>query len=88
MNSAKVVNLAITNPDIFAERKNPNGLARNRITSKENTRPHTHQMAIAIDTLMEIVVGIELEHDPIYLSKRKMHIHQYHVHEEDITRFP
>ena len=74
VNSAKVVNLAITNPDKFAERKNPNGLARNRITSKENTRPHTHQMAIAIDTLMEIVVGIELEHDPIYLSKRKMHI--------------
>ena len=31
-------------------------------------------MAIAIDTLMEIVAGIELEHDPIYLSKRKMHI--------------
>ena len=74
VNSAKVVNLAITNHDKFAERKNPNGLARNRITSKENTQLHTHQMAIAIDTLMEIVVGIELEYDPIYLSKRKMHI--------------
>ena len=72
VNSAKVVNLAITDPDKFAERKNPNGLARNRVTTKST--PHTHQMAIAIDTLMEIVVGIELEHDPIYLSKRKMHI--------------
>ena len=73
VNSAKVVNLAITNHDKFAERKNPNGLARNRITSKENTQHHTHQMAIAIDTLMEIVVGIELEHDPKYLQLRKFH---------------
>ena len=70
VNSAKVVNLAITNHDKFAERKNPNGLARNRITSKENTQHHTHQMAIAIDTLMEIVVGIKLEHDPKYLQLR------------------
>ena len=30
-------------------------------------------MAIAIDTLMEIVTGVKLEHDPIYLRKRKMH---------------
>ena len=30
-------------------------------------------MAIAIDTLMEIVTGIKLENDPIYLRKRKMH---------------
>ena len=74
VNSAKVVNLAITDPDKFAERKNPNGKARNRIKNKNSATPHTHQMAIAIDTLMEIVVGIELEHDPIYLSKRKMHI--------------
>ena len=73
VNSAKVVNLAITNHDKFAERKNPNGLARNRITNKENTQLHTHQMAIAIDTLMEIVVDIELEHDPKYLQLRKFH---------------
>ena len=74
VNSAKVVNLAITDPEKFAERKNPNGKARNRIKNKNSATPHTHQMAIAIDTLMEIVAGIELEHDPIYLSKRKMHI--------------
>jgi len=74
VNSAKIVNLAITDPDKFAERKNPNGKARNRIKNKNSATPHTHQMAIAIDTLMEIVAGIELEHDPIYLSKRKMHI--------------
>ena len=72
-NSVKVVNLAITNPKKFLERKNPNGLARNRITDPKKATPHTHQMAIAIDTLMEIVTGIKLENDPIYLRKRKMH---------------
>ena len=74
VNSAKVVNLAITDPDKFAKRKNPDGKARNRISNKQSATPHTHQMAIAIDTLMEIVVGIKLEHDPIYLSKRKFHV--------------
>ena len=73
VNSAKVVNLAITDPKKFLERKNPNGLARNRITDPKKATPHTHQMAIAIDTLMEIVTGVKLEHDPIYLRKRKMH---------------
>lgn len=72
-NSVKIVNLAITDPEKFLERKNPNGLARNRITDPKKATPHTHQMAIAIDTLMEIVTGIKLEHDPIYLQKRKMH---------------
>jgi len=72
-NSAKVVNLAITDPEKFLERKNPNGLARNRITDPKKATPHTHQMAIAIDTLMEIVTGIKLKHDPIYIRKRKMH---------------
>ena len=72
-NSVKIVNLAITDPEKFLERKNPNGLARNRITDPKKATPHTHQMAIAIDTLMEIVTGIKLEHDPIYLRKRKMH---------------
>ena len=74
VNSAKVVNLAITDPEKFAERKNPNGKARNRIKNKNSATPHTHQIAIAIDTLMEIVAGIELEHDPIYLSKRKFYV--------------
>ena len=73
VNSAKVVNLAITDPKKFLERKNPSGLARNRITDPKKATPHTHQMAIAIDTLMEIVTGVKLEHDPIYLQKRKMH---------------
>ena len=72
-NSVKIVNLAITDPEKFLERKNPNGLARNRITDPKKATPHTHQMAIAIDTLMEIVTGIKLENDPIYLRKRKMH---------------
>ena len=33
-------------------------------------------MTIAIDTLMEIVTGIKLEHDPIYLQKRKIHTYR------------
>ena len=73
INSVKIVNLAITDPEKFLERKNPNGLARNRITDPKKATPHTHQMAIAIDTLMEIVTGIKLENDPIYLRKRKIH---------------
>ena len=32
---------------------------------------HTHQDALAIDTLMEMVVGVTLEDDPRYLELRK-----------------
>ena len=35
------------------------------------SRKHTHQNAFGIDTLMEIVTGIKLENDPVYLQKRK-----------------
>ena len=70
--SANVVNLAITDPIKFKSRKFK-GKNRNKIKDKSKATPHTHQMAIAIDTLMEIVTGIKLEHDPIYLRKRKMH---------------
>ena len=31
---------------------------------------HTHQDALAIDTLMEIMTGVKHEVDGIYLSKR------------------
>ena len=31
---------------------------------------HTHQDALAIDTLMEMITGIKLETDPTYLRKR------------------
>ena len=33
---------------------------------------HTHQEAIGIDVLMELITGIKLEDDPIYLEKRNI----------------
>ena len=72
-NSAKLVNLAITDEEKFLSRKF-SGDNRNKIIDPKKARPWTHQSAIAIDTLMEIVTGIKLEHDPIYLRKRKNHI--------------
>ena len=40
-NSVKIVNLAITDPEKFLERKNPNGLARNRITDPKKAHSCT-----------------------------------------------
>ena len=74
VNSAKLVNLAITDEKKFRSRKF-SGDNRNEIKDPTKATPHTHQMAIAIDTLMEIVAGVKLEHDTIYLRKRKMHTH-------------
>ena len=73
VNSAKLVNLAITDEEKFRSRKF-SGDNRNEIKDPTKAIPHTHQMAIAIDTLMEIVAGVKLEHDPIYLKKRKYHV--------------
>ena len=65
-------NLAITDWEKFKSRKF-SGNNRNKISNKNNAIKHTHQMAIALDTLMAIVTGVELAHDPVYLSKRKFH---------------
>ena len=67
--ASEVANLAITDYDKFASRKfdGPNS---NKTTGKNNARKHTHQNALAIDTLMKIVTGVELEYDPVYLQKR------------------
>ena len=35
---------------------------------------YLYSEAISIDTLMSIVTGIELEHDPIYVSRRNNHL--------------
>ena len=72
-NSAKVANLAITDWKKFKSREFK-GKNRNKISDPSNAIKHTHQMAIAIDKLMEVVTGIKLENDPIYLQKRKMHL--------------
>jgi hypothetical protein len=69
--ASEVANLAITDYDKFASRKfdGPNS---NKTTGKNNARKHTHQNALAIDTLMKIVTGVELEYDPVYLQKRNV----------------
>ncbi len=70
--ASKVANLAITDWNQFKSRKY-GGAQSNAIEDPKNAIKHTHQMAIAIDTLMKIVTGVELEHDAVYLQKRKYH---------------
>ena len=43
---------------------------KNNQYKKHNARKHTHQEALAIDTLMEMVTGIKHEKDITYLAKR------------------
>ena len=68
--ASEVANLAITDWDKFTSRKY-NGTQHNKISSKDSPRVHTAQMAFALDTLMKITTGVELEHDAVYLQKRK-----------------
>ena len=70
INSSKVANLAIKDWDKFRKRKF-DGKKSNAISDPLNARKHTHQNAFGIDTLMEIVTGVKLENDPVYLQKRK-----------------
>ena len=71
--AAEVVNLAIIDWDKFKSRKY-DGNQSNAIEDPKNANKHTHQYAIAIDTLMKIVTGLELENDPVYLQKRRYQI--------------
>ena len=73
INSAKVANLAIIDWKKLKSREFK-GKNRNKISDPSNAIKHTHQMAIAVDKLMEVVTGIKLENDPVYLQKRKMHL--------------
>ena len=67
--AAEVLNLGITDYESFSSRKF-DGDQNNNQYKKKNARMHTHQDALAIDTLMEIITGIKLETDPTYLRKR------------------
>ena len=67
--AAEVLNLGITDYEKYASRKF-DGDQNNNQYKKKNARMHTHQDALAIDTLMEIITGIKLETDPTYLRKR------------------
>ena len=72
--SAKLVNLAITDEKQFYSREYPYGVAPGQLPKNDPLNlfgpAYTHPAAISIDTLMSVVTGIELEHDPTYLSKR------------------
>ena len=68
--AAEVVNLAIIDWDKFKSRKY-DGNQSNAIEDPSNAIKHTHQYAIALDTLMKIITGVELAHDPKYLKKRE-----------------
>lgn len=70
--ASEVMNLAITDWDQFTSRKY-SGTQHNKISSKDSARMHTHHMAFALDTLMKIITGVELEHDTVYLDKREYH---------------
>ena len=67
--AAEVLNLGITDYESFSSRKY-DGKQKNIQYKKHNARKHTHQEAIAIDTLMEMVTGIKHEKDITYLAKR------------------
>ena len=67
--AAEVLNLGITDYEKYASRKF-DGDQNNNQYKKKNARMHTHQDALAIDTLMEMITGIKLETDPTYLRKR------------------
>jgi hypothetical protein len=73
--ASKVTNLAITDWDKFKSRKYA-GDTPNAINDPENAKKNTHEMAFALDTLMKILTGVELEHDPVYLSWRKKSMRQ------------
>ena len=67
--AGEVLNLGITDYEKFASRKF-DGDQNNNQYKKKNARMHTHQDALAIDTLMEMITGVKLETDPTYLYKR------------------
>ena len=71
--ASEVANLAIADWDKFTSRKYSD-TQHNKISSNDHARMHTSHMAFALDTLMKIVTGVELEHDAVYLQKRTYHM--------------
>ena len=68
--ASRILNLGIIDYEKYSSREH-DGEQNNNKYKKKHARMHTHQEAIAIDTLMEIVTGIVLEYDAIYLQKRR-----------------
>jgi len=69
--ASEVANLAITDYETYRSR--PFSGDWSGSSNPKDAKKHTHQMAFALDTLMKIITGIELEHDAVYLQKRTYH---------------
>ena len=69
--ASEVANLAITDYETYRSR--PFSGFWSGSSNPKDAKKHTHQMAFAIDTLMKIITGIELEHDAVYLDLREYH---------------
>ena len=67
-----------TNEKEFYSREYPYGDAPGQLPKDDPLNlfgpAYTHPIAISIDALMSVVTGVELEYDPIYISKRNYHI--------------
>jgi len=68
--ASEVLNLGITDYEKYSSRKY-DGDQNNNKYKKKNARMHTHQEALAIDTLMKMMTGVKHETDYIYLRKRR-----------------
>ena len=70
--ASELANLAITDYEAFRSRPF-SGKNTNITEDPKLARKYTHEMAIALDTLMKIVTCVELEHDPEHLERRKQY---------------
>ena len=68
--ASEVLNLGIIDYEKYTSRKH-DGDQKNNKYKKKNARMHTHQEALAIDTLMKMMTGVKHETDYIYLQKRR-----------------
>ena len=68
--ASEVLNLGITDYEKYSSRKY-DGDQNNNKYKKKNARMHTHQEALAIDTLMKMMTGVKHETDYVYLQKRR-----------------
>ena len=71
--SSELINLGIADIDKFHERKSPTGKQKNASYNPADARFHVHQLAIAIDQLSQVTVGVDLnvEADKVYMQKRR-----------------
>lgn len=70
--SSELINLGIADLDKFHERKSPTGKIKNASYNPADAIYHVHQLAIGIDQLSQVTVGVDLnvEADKDYIEKR------------------